>query len=125
MSVFRIVGIVLALIGVVASIFPSWFGPLTGGAEPPVDVFQAVERRIRGGMLFGAGLCLIAITQLKPWSTSIPSARFYLMTGALAARILGLVVDGTGPRQWLWVAVEAAVMTAAALWLWRAGGAGS
>ena len=32
---------------------------------------------------------------------------FYFMTGALAARLLGLIVEGTVPRQWLLVAVEA------------------
>jgi hypothetical protein len=44
------------------------------------------------------------------------------VTGALAARVLGLLVDGTVAKQWLWVAVEAVVMALAALWLWRSGG---
>ena len=122
MTGLRIVGIVLAVVGVVASVFPSWFGPLTGGSEPPVDAFEAVERRVRGGMLLGVGLCFIAITALRPWSTSIPTAIFYFMTGALAARLLGLLVDGVVPKQWLLVAVEAVVMALAALWLWRFGG---
>ena len=119
MSGLRIFGVALAVLGVVAAVFPSWFGPLTGGPEPPVDVFEAVERRIRGGMLLGVGLCFIAMTTLSPWSTSIPTAIVYFMTGALAARILGLLVDGAVPKQWLLVAVEAAVMAGAALWLWR------
>ena len=122
MSGYRILGIVLAAVGVVAAVFPNWFGPLTGGPEPPADVYHAIERRIRGGMLLGVGLTFIAVTALRPWSTSIPSAVFYFMTGALAARILGLLVDGTAAKQWLWVAVEAVVMVLAALWLWRAGG---
>lgn len=41
--------------------------------------------------------------------------------GALAARLVGLLVDGAVAKQWLWVAVEAAVMALAALWLWRTG----
>ena len=57
-----------------------------------------------------------------PWTTSIPTAIFYFMTGALAARIFGLIVDGTVPKQWLLVAVEAVAMTVAALWLWRSSG---
>ena len=122
MPELRILGMVLAAVGAVAAVVPGWFGPLTGGPEPPIDVYHAIERRIRGGMLLGVGLTFIAVTALRPWSTSIPSAIFYLMTGALAARLLGLLVDGTVPRQWLWVAVEAAVMTLAALWLWRSGG---
>ena len=122
MSGSHIFGSALAVLGVVAAVFPGWFGPLTGGPEPPVDAFEAVERRVRGGMVLGAGLCFLAITALRPWSTSIPTAVFYVMAGALTARLLGLLVDGAVPRQWLLVAVEAGVMTVAALWLWRSGG---
>ena len=122
MSGFRILGIVLAGVGVIAAAFPAWFGPLTGGPEPPADVYHAIERRIRGGMLLGVGLTFIAVPALRPWSVSMPSAVFYFMTGALAARLLGLLVDGTVAKQWLWVAVEAGVMALAALWLWRSGG---
>ena len=122
MSSTQIFGVVLAVLGVLAAVFPTWFGLLTGGSEPPVDVFEAVERRVRGGMLLGVGLCFIAITALRPWSLSIPTALFYFMVGALAARLLGLLVDGTVPRQWLLVAVEAGVMAIAALWLWRSSG---
>ena len=122
MSGSTIFGIVLSLLGVVAAVFPDWFCPLTGGPAPPADVFEAVERRVRGGMLLGMGLCFIAIPALRPWSVSIPTALFYFMTGALAARLLGLLVDGVVPKQWLLVAVEAVVMAAAALWLWRSSG---
>lgn len=122
MSGYRIFGIVLAVLGVVAAVFPNWFGPLTGGPGPPADVFETVERRVRGGMLLGVGLCFIAITGLRPWSTSIPLAILYLMAGALAARLLGLIVDGSVPKQWLLVAIETAVMALAAFWLWHSSG---
>lgn len=122
MSGVHIFGIALAVLGVLAAVFPNWFGPLTGGPEPPADLFEAVERRVRGGMLLGVGLCFIAITALRPWSTSIPTAVFYFMAGALAARLLGLLVDGAVPKQWLLVAVEAVVMAVAAVWLWRSTG---
>ena len=121
MTGLRILGVVLAVVGVVVAAFPNWFGPLTGGPEPPVDVFEAVERRVRGGMVLGVGLIFIAVTALRPWSVSIPSAIFYFMTGALAARVLGLILDGVVPKQWALVAVEAVFMTLAALWLWRSG----
>ena len=119
-----LLGIVLAGVGSVAAIFPGWFGPFTGGPEPPVDVYHAIERRIRGGMVLGVGLTFFAVTTLRPWSTSIPSIIFYFMTGALAARLLGLLVDGSVAKQWLWVAVEAVAMALAAVWLWRNGGSG-
>ena len=123
MSGFRIFGIVLAVVGIAATIFPHWFGPLTGGPEPPVDLFETVERRVRGGMLLGVGLSFIAITAPRPWSVSIPSVVFYFMTGALAARLFGIIVDGAVPRQWMLVGVEALFMAAAAFWLWRSTGA--
>ncbi|MBT8465383.1 MAG: DUF4345 family protein [Deltaproteobacteria bacterium] len=122
MSGLRIFGIVLAVVGVIVAVFPSWFGPLTGGPEPPADVFEAIERRVRGGMVLGVGLAFISVTALRPWSTSIPLVIFYFMTGALAMRLLGLILDGTVPKQWLLVAVEAVVMAVAAFWLWRSSG---
>lgn len=117
MPVSTLAGVVLSVLGVAAALFPDGFGPLTGVASP--DLFETVERRVRGGMVLGVGLCLLAIPSLRPWSVSIPTALFYFMVGALAARLLGLMIDGAVPKQWLLVAIEAAVMTAAALWLWR------
>ena len=125
MSLSHVIGTVLSVVGVAAAVAPEWFGPLTGGPAPPGDVFEAVERRVRGGMVLGLGLCVFAIPALRPWSVSVPTALFYLMAGALAARMLGLLVDGAVPKQWLLVAVEAAVMAAAAAWLWRGPGAGT
>jgi len=122
MSGFRIFGIVVAIVGVVASIAPHWFGPITGASASTSDVFELVERRVRGGMILSVGLMFIAITSLRPWSTSIPLAVFCFMLGALLARVLGLVVDGVTAKQWLLVAVETAFMTGAALWLWRSSG---
>ena len=117
----RVFGFALVALGVAAAVMPHWFAPLTGASAPTVDLFEAVERRVRGGMVLGVGLAFIAITALRPWSTSIPLAIFYFMVGALAARLLGLLVDGVVPKQWLLVAVEAVFMALAALWLWRSG----
>lgn len=119
MSTLRIVGIVLAVLGAVMAAFPGWFEPLTGGPEPAANTFEAVERRVRGGMALGIGLALLAGTELRPWSMLIASVLFYFMLGALLARILGLVLDGTDARQWMYVAIETFVMTLAALWMWR------
>ena len=119
MTPLQIAGTALSVLGVAAALAPDLFGPLTGATS--ADLFEAVERRVRGGMVLGVGLCLLAVPALRPWSASVPMALFYFMVGALAARLFGLVVDGAVPRQWLLAAVEAGVMTLAALWLWRVG----
>ena len=124
MTALRVVGAVVAGLGVVMAAFPGWFGGLTDSAEPPADTFAAIERRVRGGMVLGVGLVLLARTELRPWSTTLASVVFYFVLGALLMRVLGLVIDGHDGRQWLWVAGEALVLALAAVWLWRAGTSG-
>lgn len=85
MSAVTASGIVVAGLGALMSVFPGWFAPLTGGPEPAVDTFEAIERRVRGGMVLGAGLVLIARTALRPWSATIASVLFYVLLGALLA----------------------------------------
>ncbi|MBX3132308.1 MAG: hypothetical protein KF689_02820 [Gemmatimonadaceae bacterium] len=121
MSLPRILGVVLVCLGVVMAVFPGWFGSLTGGAEPATDTFQAIERRIRGGMVLGVGLVFLARTSLRPWSTFVPTVAVYFVAGALVVRLMGLMVDGHDARQWMWVAGEALVVGVAAVWLWRVG----
>lgn len=118
MTALRILGLVLMVVGTAASILPEAFAPLTGAAAPPPDLFEAVERRVRGGMVLGVGLIFFAVTAWRPWSTSLAAAVFWFMTGALAARLLGLLLDGAVAKQWGLVGVEVAVMAVAALWLW-------
>jgi len=120
----QLLGVVLALVGVVMAVFPSWFGPITGAAEPAADLFATIERRIRGGMLLGVGLIFVARTQLRPWSDTIASVVFYFVFGALLARVFGLMVDGNDGRQWMFVAAESVLMALAAAWLWRSSSGG-
>lgn len=122
MTGFRIVGIVLALVGVVATIFPEWFAPLTRATEPTLDVFEAVERRVRGGMIFAVGLIFLVVTALRPWGTSVPTAIFCFVSGALAARLFGMAVHGAVPKQWMWVGAEAAIIAVVTFWLSRSSG---
>ena len=119
MPPLRILGAVLAALGVVMAAFPHWFGPLTGGSEPPADTFEAIEKRIRGGMLLGIGLFFLARTELRPWSITIASGLFFFVFGALAVRVGGLIADGNDSRQWMWVAGEALVLAVLGFWLWR------
>ena len=124
MVTLRLVGIGLAVIGSAMAAYPTWFEPLTGGPEPPASTFEAIERRVRGGMVLGIGLLFLARAELRPWSVSIAYLVLYFALGSLLARFVGLIVEGTDPKQWLYVAIETAGMTLAALWLWRATSAG-
>lgn len=124
MSGVGVFGLVVVVVGALMTVFPVWFGPLTGGSAPPADTFEAIERRIRGGMVAGVGLVLIARTALRPWSVTIASVVFYVLLGALVARVLGLLIEGTDSRQWLYVAVEGGLIALPALWLWRVGSGG-
>ena len=119
MSAFGVIGLVVAGLGALMAVFPGWFEPFTGGPQPPADTFEAIERRIRGGMLLGIGLVPVVRTVLHPWSVTIASVLFYVLLGALFARVLGLMIEGSDSRQWLYVALEGALMALPALWLWR------
>ncbi len=119
MTPLRIVGLALAGVGALATAFPGWFEPLIGAQ--PEDAYQAIERRVRGGMVAGVGLAFIARTELRPWADTIAYGIFYILLGALLARLLGILLEGSIPRQWMLVAVEAGLMVLPALWLWRAG----
>lgn len=119
MHPLRILGLVLAGLGALASAFPGWFEPLIGA--PPEDAYHAIERRVRGGMVGGLGLALVARTALRPWADTVATGIFYVLLGALLARLLGILLDGSIPRQWMLVAVEAGLMVLPAVWLWRSG----
>ena len=119
LTYIRIIGILMSIVGIIGSFFPEWFSPITGAVEPIDDIHETIERRVRAGMLLGFGLGFAAIPALKPWNRSIPLGIFYFMTGALIARLIGIVIDGSVDRQWVLVGVEIAFMISAAFWLYK------
>lgn len=119
MTPLRIFGLALAGLGALASVFPAWFEPLIGAS--PEDAYQAIERRVRGGMVAGVGLAFVARITLRPWGDTLAQGIFYVLLGALLARLVGIVLEGSIPRQWMLVAVEAGLMVLPAVWLWRSG----
>jgi hypothetical protein len=120
----RIAGVLLTVVGIVAVLMPSWFAPLTKATGAEVDAFEAVEQRVRGGMVFGLGLVLLAHQAPRPWSSHVASAIFYWTFGVLAVRVFGILVEGSSPKQWMWVVVEAVILALPAAWLWRTASAG-
>ncbi len=122
MSPTRILGGLLVLVGLVFMIEPT----LVHDPGPAIDTFAAIERSILWGGLMGVVGLLIARTQLKPWAITFASLVFWLTTGFLLARGVGLVLDGAdSQKQWMWVGVEVVVIIGAAAYLWRKQGAAS
>lgn len=123
MLAVRIVGGLLLVLGVLLVLDPGLLGmePVTG------DVFAAVERRIPGGGVAGIGTVMLTWQPGAGRLAHLTGAVLWLCMGLLMARFYGIVVDGVHPRQWMWVAVEAAIVAVAAAGLWwardRQGGA--
>jgi hypothetical protein len=54
--------------------------------------------------------------QIKPYLFTVAALGMSLTLGALIARVVGIVLDGSVPRQWMWVVVEITMIIAFALW---------
>ena len=116
MTALRIAGGLLAAVGLVFAIAPT----LAYDPGPAADLFETIERRIPWGGVLGFGALLIARTRLKPWGVTIASFALWVTGGFLAARFLGLALDGAGSaKQWMWVGVEALIVAVAGVYLWR------
>jgi hypothetical protein len=113
LSIFsRILGFAILIAGVVLSCNPEF----VSNKPVPEDVFEAVERRIKWGVVVGFGLLFIFHTQLRPWLGTVAAIGVALTVGILIARFIGIVLDGSVPRQWFWMAVEFVVLIP--LWFW-------
>jgi hypothetical protein len=83
------------------------------------DTFEAIERRIWWGLLIGLGLLLIFNQQWSPWLPTLLITAVALLVGLLVARFMGIVLDGSVPKQWLLVLVEVAIAAPLLWWYLR------
>lgn len=109
--VLRIAGGIIIAIGVALVSNPE----LVSNKPVPTDTFQAVERRIWWGLIIGVGTLFLFHHQLHPWMATIAATISSLLFGLLVARIIGIMLDGSVAKQWLWVGVEV-VLLAVCLW---------
>lgn len=88
------------------------FAPqLVSDPGPAKGTFEAVERRVRWGILTGLGAFLVMFRALKPWAIGFLTFAFWIVTGYLVARLIGIALDGfDSPKQWMWVGVEAVLI---------------
>lgn len=99
---FRLLGLGLILIGVVLV----WNPELISNKPVPEDTFAAIERRIWWGLIIGFGILLMFHHQLQPWKTTLAATGLALLLGLLAARLIGIMLDGSVLRQWINVGIE-------------------
>lgn len=105
-SAIRIIGLLIAVAGLVLATAPT----LVSDPGPAADTYAAIERRVWYGAIAGFGALLVARTSLKPWVETIAAFVFWIVAGFLAARVIGLALDGIDSgKQWLWTAIEVAL----------------
>lgn len=114
--ILRIVGSVLIVIGVTLVSNPE----LVSNKPIPTDTFEAVERRIWWGLFIGFGILFLFHHQLQPWSLTLAATLSSLLVGLLIARLIGIVLDGSVAKQWLWVGVELVILAVCVWWYLKA-----
>ncbi|MEE1673075.1 hypothetical protein SNR37_002488 [Agarivorans aestuarii] len=109
---FQMAGGILLILGAILSYNPE----LVSSKPIPDDTFGAVERRVRWGFLMGFGMLLIFHHQLTPLLFTLAALGMTLTLGALIARVMGIALDGSVPRQWMWVIVELIMVIGFGIW---------
>ncbi|QHJ10702.1 hypothetical protein FX988_00922 [Paraglaciecola mesophila] len=110
--ILQVVGFIILFLGGVLSYNPE----LVSSKPIPVDTFQAVERRVRWGFLMGTGMLLIFHHQITPYFFTVAALGMTLTLGALISRVMGIVLDGSVLRHWMWVAIELIMVIGFGIW---------
>ena len=110
--IFKILGGLLILVGVILASNPE----LVSNKPVPEDIFKAVERRVWWGLFISAGILVMFHHPLQPWIVTFVATSIAITFGLLAARLIGIMLDGSVPKQWFWVIVEAIALGGLAWW---------
>jgi len=108
----RILGALMVVAGLVLVINPEL---LTGGTVP-TDTFEAIERRVWWGLIIGVGVLLLLHHHFQPWLRTLVATGSALLFGLLAARLIGIVLDGSVMEQWTYAGIEFAVLAILFWW---------
>ena len=114
--VLRTLGVCLIIAGVVLAAFPE----LVSNKPVPEDTFKAIERRIWWGLFIGAGVLLLFHHQIMPWQKTAAATGATLLFGLLIARLIGIVLDGSVLKQWLYVGLEMILIAPFVWWYFKA-----
>jgi 4-amino-4-deoxy-L-arabinose transferase-like glycosyltransferase len=110
--IFKILGGLLILVGVILASNPE----LVSNKPVPEDIFKAVERRVWWGLFISAGTLVMFHHPLQPWIVTFVATSIAITFGLLAARLIGIMLDGSVPKQWFWVIVEAIALGGLVWW---------
>jgi len=108
----KVIGVIFLIAGLVLSYNPE----LVSNKPIPSDPFKAVERRIWWGLLIGFGLFALLHHQLHPIWLTLAAMLSALTVGFIIARVMGIVLDGSTSKQWMWVGVEAIALVGFLFW---------
>ena len=111
-QIVRFVGVALLLVGVGFA----WNPELVSKKAVPADPFEATERRVWWGLLIGFGLLLSLHRRVRPWPRTIAATCTALLLGLLAARLIGIALDGSAATQWINVGIELLILAPLVWW---------
>ena len=103
----KLIAAVITLAGVCLVVNPE----LVVDGPVPEDPFEAIERRIRWGLLLGLGVFLLLHRTIRPWQTFVLAVAAAITFGILCSRLVGLALDVSATEQWFWVCFEIALLT--------------
>ncbi len=110
-----IVGTVLVVVAVVYAIDPGLFG----ADERPADLYEAIERRVKLGGVVALGFFVVHGGWRAPWHRIAAAVVGWFAAGYLLVRVIGIGLEGHEQGQWIFVAIEVAMMVACAWWVRR------
>ena len=110
--ILRLVGGVLIVVGIMLVSNPE----LVTSKPIPENTFKAIERRIWWGLIIGAGCLLLFHHQLRPWLLTLAATLSSAVFGLLVARLIGIMLDGSVAKQWLYVGVEVVILVPLIFW---------
>lgn len=113
--VLRLIGLTILIAGFVLA----WNPELVSSVDIPNNPFEAVERRIKWGMVIGLGILLIFHHKLQPWLLTATAVGASIVLGMLTARSIGIVLDGKTVKQFYWLATESSVFLVLAYLYYR------
>ena len=111
----RILGGILIVAGLILIANPE----LVSNKPVPTDIFEAIERRLWWGLIVGFGVLFLFHHQLRPWLLTLAATLLALVFGLLVARLLGILLDGSVLKQWLYVGIELVILAPLFWWYLR------